>query len=91
MTKQNRKSKKSTKISEESIEETFKHKSYETRRKEKDSLEESGRDNEKEINEEFDDEHEEEDSEYEIEHDEEVSDDEVRIVNGYEVYFIGLS
>ena len=90
MTKQNRKSKKSTKISEESIEETFKHKSYETRRKKKDSLGESGMDNEQEINDEFDDEDEEEDSDYDIEN-EDVSDDEVRIVNGYEVYFIGLS
>ena len=90
MSKQYRKSKKFPKVNEGSIEETVKNKLSKTRRKEKDSIDNSGRDNTKEIDDEFDEEHEEEDSEYEIEH-EDVSDDEVRIVNGYEVHFIGRS
>ena len=86
MSKQYRKSKKFPKVNEGSIEETVKNKLSKTRRKEKDSIDNSGRDNTKEIDDEFDEEHEEEDSEYEIEH-EDVSDDEVRIVNGYVILY----
>ena len=90
MSKQYRKSKKSQKVNEGSMQEAVKHRLSKTKSKEKDSIDKSGIDNEEEINDEFDDEHEEEDGEYEIEHEEE-SDDDLRIVNGYEVYFIGLS